>query len=45
MPEDYSQKYFTSFNDAIVATCVGGFISFVNPYSVDEDEMREMNDR
>lgn len=45
MPVDSEQKYFTSFNDAIVASTIGGFVSFVEPYSVDEDELREMNDR
>lgn len=45
MPQDSEQKYFTSFSDAIVASTIGGFVSFVEPYSIDEDELREMNDR
>lgn len=44
MPQDSNQKYYEPMSNRIVAVCIGGFISPVQPYELSEDELREMND-
>lgn len=44
MPENYSNQYHEPMGNRIVAVCIGGFISPVQPYQLTEDELREMND-
>lgn len=44
MPQDSNQKYYEPMGNRIVAVCIGGFISPVQPYELSEDELREMND-
>ena len=45
MPENpNNQNYFSSFGNKIVAVTIGGFVCPVEPYTMDEDELREIND-
>jgi hypothetical protein len=47
MPQDSNnQNYYSSFSERIVASCIGGFVGTpIQPYQMDEDELREINDR